>query len=278
MIELKEAIEIFEKNGIKTQADNNDMLIISHYNQPEGTTFKEQGIDENELISHVIACDGKFDTRNSALTTFPLVACRELRLDEATEITEMPNLKVAGVFVVNKKLKKLPKLKIAGSISMEESIIKSLPKLREVEVLIVQNSKLEELPSLERASKLCIIDSPIKDLRNFESAGDVFICSSDENNKNELVVLNSLEEVDKLFIANSNMKALPKLKQAKKVALYNCDIKSFKGSKNTEVEIKNEISDEELSEKFDTFTEWYNSDIFNKSMNLLGEMVTIIQS
>ena len=87
-----------------------------------------------------------------------------------------------------------------------------------------------------------------------------------------------LEEVDKLFVANSNFKSLPKLKKAKKVALYNCEIKSFKGEKDTEVEIGNEISDEQLSEKFDTFTEWYNSDILNKSMNLLGEMVNIIQS
>ena len=79
-------------------------------------------------------------------------------------------------------------------------------------------------------------------------------------------------------LKNSKLKSLPKLKQAKKVALYNCEIKSFKGSKETEVEIKNQITDEELSEKFDTFTEWYDSDILNKSMNLLGEMVNIIQS
>jgi len=276
MIELKDAVEIFEKNGIKTNIDNNNMLTISHYNQPKGTTFAELGINEDELLAHVIACDGKFETRKSALTTFPLIACRELRLDEATEIVEMPNLKVVGVFVVNKKIKKLPKLKIAGSISMEESIIKSLPKLKEVEVLIAQNSKLEELPSLERAGKLCIVDTPVNDLKNLRTAGDVFICSSDENNKNELSVLNSLEEVEKLFVANSNLKSLPKLKEAKKVALYNCEIKSFKGSKDTEVEIKTEISDEELSEKFDSFTEWYDSDILNKSMNLLGEMVNII--
>ena len=278
MIELQQAIEIFQKSGINVQVDNNNMLIISHYNQPQGTTFKEQGVNEDELIAHVVACDGRFDTKNSALTTFPLTACRELRLDENTEITEMPNLKVVGVFVVNKKLKRVPKLKRAGSISMEESIIRSMPNLEEVEVLIVQNSNLEELPSLQRANKLCIIDTPLKDIRSFKSGGDVFICSSDENKKNEIVVLNNLEEVDNLFIANSNIKALPKLKQAKKVALYNCDIRSFKGSKDTIVEIKSEISDEELSEKFDTFTEWYDSDVLNKSMNLLGEMVNIIQS
>ena len=277
MIELKEAIEIFEKNGIKVQVDNNNMLIISHYHQPKGKTFKEEGINENELISHVIACDGKFETRKSALTTFPLVACRELRLDEETEIAEMPNLKVVGVFVTNKKIKRLPKLKLAGSISMEESIIKSLPKLKNAEVVIAQNSRLEELPSLEKVNKLCIVDTPLNDLKNLKTAGDVFICSSDENNRNPISVLNNLEEVDKLFIANSNLKSLPKLKKAGKVALYNCEIKSFKGSKETEVEIKNEITDEELSEKFDSFTEWYNSDIMNKSMDLLGEMVNIIQ-
>lgn len=278
MIELKEAIEIFEKNGIKTSVDNNNMLIISHYNQPNGTTFKEMGIDENELVSHVIACDGKFETRKSALTSFPLIACRELRLDAATNIAEMPNLKVVGVFVVNKNLKRVPKLKLAGSISMEESIIKSMPKLKEAEALIIQNSKLEELPSLEKVGKLCIIDTPIKDMKNLEKGGDIFICSSDENNRIELVALNSLEEVEKLFIANSNLKSLPKLKKAKKVALYNCEIKSFKASKDTEVEIKSEITDDELSDKFDSFTEWYNSDVLNKSMDLLGNLVSIIQS
>ena len=278
MIELQQAIEIFEKNGIKTTVDNNNMITISGYNQPKGTTFKEQGINEDELIAHVIACDGKFETRKSALTTFPLIACRELRMDEATEIVEMPNLKVVGVFVVNKKLKKVPKLKIAGSISMEESVIKSMPKLKEVEVIIAQNSKLEELPSLERANKLCIVDTPLKDLKNLKTGGDIFICSSDENNKNELSILNSLEEVEKLFVANSNLKSLPKLKKAKKVALYNCEIKNFKGSKETEVEIKNQITDAELSEKFDNFTEWYDSELLNKSMNLLGEMVNIIQN
>lgn len=278
MIELKKAIEIFEKNGIASRLDNNNMLIISGYNQPKGTTFKEQGINEDELIEHVVACDGKFETRKSALTKFPLVACKELRLDEESEITEMPNLKAVGVFVVNKKLKRVPKLKVAGSISMEESSIKSMPKLKEVEVLIAQNSKLEELPSLERASKLCIVDTPVSDLKSLERGGDIFICSSDENNKNELTALNNLEEVEKLFVANSNLKALPKLKNAKKVALYNCQIKNFKGDKDTEVEIGSEISDDELSEKFDNFTEWYDSDVFNKSMNLLGEMVNIIQS
>ncbi len=278
MIELQQAIEIFEKNGIKAQVDSNNMIMISHYNQPKGTTFKEQGINEDELLAHVIACDGKFETRNSALTTFPLAACRELRMDEKTEISEMPNLKAAGIFIVNKKLKRVPKLKKAGSISMEESSIRSLPNLEEVEVLIIQNSKLEELPSLKKATKLCIIDSPVKDLKNLKIGGDIFICSSDIENKNKLTVLNNLEEVEKLFVANSNLKSLPKLKKAKKVALYNCDIKSFKGSKDTEVEIKTKISDEELSEKFDTFTEWYNSDVFNKSMNLLGEMVNIIKS
>ena len=38
------------------------------------------------------------------------------------------------------------------------------------------------------------------------------------------------------------------------------------------------MSYEELSEKFDTFTDWYNSDILNKSMDLLGNIVNQIKS
>ena len=81
---------------------------------------------------------------------------------------------------------------------MEDSSVKSFPKLREVAVLIAQNSKLEELPALEKADKLCIVDTPLVDLKNLKVCGDIFICSSDENNKNQLSALNSLEEVEKL--------------------------------------------------------------------------------
>ena len=38
-----------------------------------------------------------------------------------------------------------------------------------------------------------------------------------------------------------------------------------------------QITDEMLSEKFDTFTDWYNSDILEKSMDLLGNVVNQIK-
>ncbi len=273
----KEAVEIFEKYGIKTQVDNNDMIIISHYSQPKEKTFLELGINEDELIERVIACEGRFDTRKSALSTFPLIACRELRLDSDTKILELPNLKAVGVLLVNENLKKIPKLKSAGSISMENSIIKSLPKLKEVAILVAQNSALRELPCLERVGKMCIVDCPFDDLKNLEFAQELFICSTDENKKLELSILNKLEEVENIFIANTQLKSIPKLKKAKKIALYNCEIKSIKASINAEVEIKKQITDEQLSEKFDTFTDWYNSDVFQNSMDLLGNIVNQIK-
>ena len=73
MSEIQWAVDIFEKNGIKTTLDSNNMIIISHYSQPNGTTFVQMGIDEDELIENVVACLGRFDTRNSKLTNFPLV-------------------------------------------------------------------------------------------------------------------------------------------------------------------------------------------------------------
>lgn len=276
-MEANKAVEIFEQYGIKTSVDNNNMIIISHYNQPKEKTFSELGIDENDLIKNVIACAGVFDTRKSKLTEFPLVASREIRLYADTEISEMPNLKAVGLLVANEKLKKLPKLKVIGSVSFENSPVKALPKLKEAGVLIAQNSSLKELPSLERVTKLCIIDCPLEDLKSLETAEDIFICSSDENAKINLAVLNSLETVNKLFVANSTLKSLPKLKKAEKIALYNCAIKSVKSSIGAEVEIGNQITDDELSEKFDTFTDWYNSDVLQKSMDLLGSVVNMIK-
>lgn len=276
-MDIQKAVEIFEKYGIKTSVDNNNLITISHYNQPKDKTFAELEINEDELIEHVIACAGIFDTRKSSLTTFPLIASREIRLYPDTQIAEMPNLKAVGLLVCNKNLKKLPKVKSIGSVSLEDSAIKSLPKLKEAGVLIAQNSSLKELPNLEKVTKLCVIDCPLEDLKSLEMAEDIFICSSDENNKIELSSLNSLEKVSKLFVANSNLKSLPKLKEAQKIALYNCSVKSIKSSIGAEVEIGNEITDEQLSEKFDTFTDWYNSDILQQSMDLLGNVVSMIK-
>ena len=277
MLETNEAVKIFEKYGIKTQVDNNENIIISHYSQPKEATFSELGINEDDLIEKVIACEGRFDTRKSALTKFPLIACREIRLDSETKIAEMPNLKAVGILLANKHLRKLPKLKSAGSVSLEDSPIKTLSKLKEAAIFIAQNSSLKELPALERAGKLCIVDCPFEDLKNLEYAQELFICSTDENNKIDISQLNKLEEVENLFVANSTLKALPKLKKANKIALYNCEIKSVKSSLNAEVEIKNHITDEQLSEKFDTFTDWYNSDILQNSMDLLGNIVNQIK-
>ena len=276
MSEIQWAVDIFEKYGIKTTLDSNNMIIISHYNQPNGTTFEQMGINEDELIKNVIACLGRFETRNSKLTTFPLVVSREIRLDSEIEISEMPNLKAVGILLGNKKLKKLPKT--AGSISLEDSPVKSIPKLREAGVLIAQNSELRELPSLETVSKLCVIDCPLEDLGDLETGEDIFLCSTDINKKMDIKTLSDLEEVKKLFVANANLKSLPKLKRAEKIALYNCDIRNVKSSLKAEVEIGNEISDKELSEKFDSFTDWYNSDVLQKSMDLLGDIVNRIQS
>lgn len=277
-MEIQQAVEIFKKYEIETSFDNNGAIIISHYCQPKGTTFEELGINENELIENVVACSGVFDARNSKLTTFPLSASKEIRLYDENKIVEMPELRAAGIIVANKALKKLPKLKFVSSIQLEESPIKSLPKLKEAGIFIAQNSELKELPSLEVVARLCIVDCPFEDLKNLKYAGDIFICSSDENNKIDIQSLNKLEEVGKLFVANSNIKSIPQLKKAEKIAFYNCKISSVKQSIQAEVEIETKISDEELSQKFDTFTDWYNSEILQKSMDILGDIVNKIQS
>lgn len=202
---------------------------------------------------------------------------KEIILDDLTNIKEMPNLKAVGTLVVNKNLKKLPKLKMASSISLENSKIKALPKLKNAGVIIAQNSALSNLSNLEELFKLCIIDCPEVDLKNLTNVQDVFICSSDENNKIDLKSLSNLEEVENLFIANTNLKTMPKLKKAKKIALYNCEIKNLKNSFGAEIEIKNQIQDDELNQKFDSFTNWYNSDLLEKSMELLGNIISSIK-
>ena len=264
MNDVKACVEIFEKYGIKASLNKDNKIIISHYEQPKGTTFKELGIDENELIKDVVACAGVFDARKSALTIFPLEVAQEIRLYEDNEIVEMPNLRAAGKVLVNSKLKKLPKLKAVSSISLENSPIKSLPKLKEAGILVAQNSSLKELPSLVSVGNLCLIDCPFENLSELKSAQDVFICSSDENNKIDIKTLKELQEVNKLFVANANLKSLPKLKKSDKIALFNCEIKNIKSSICKDVEIMTQISDEELSEKFDKFTDWYNSDIMQR--------------
>jgi hypothetical protein len=277
MNEIEWAVDVFNKNGIEATVNNDNMIIISKYSQPKGTTFEKMGINEDELIKNVIACSGKFETRNSNLATFPLVVCQELIMDEKSKITQMPNLKAVGNFLPAGELKKLPKLKAAGSISMEKSKIKSLPKLKDVGILIAQNSELSDIPVLENAGKLCIVDCPVTELKSLETVGDLFICSTDENNKIDILTIKNLEEAEKIFIANSSLKSLPSLKKAKKIALYNCGIKSIKSSIKAEVEIQTKISDDELAEKFDTFTDWYNSDVFTKSLDILGDIVNQIQ-
>lgn len=276
MSDIQWALDTFKEYGIEATLDNNNQITISHYEQPKGKTFKELGINEDELIEHVAVCIGKFDARKSALTKFPLQAAKEIRLYEDNKITEMPELRAAGIIVCNKALKKLPKLKAIGSISLEDSNVKALPKLKIAGIFIAQNSKIEDLSALERVGKLCIIDCPLDSLKSLEYGQDIFICSSDENKKIEITSLPSLDEVEKLFVANSSLKTLPKLKKAQKLAFYNCDVKSVKVK--TDVEIKNHISDEELSEKFDSFTDWYNSDVLQNAMDLLGGIVSQIKS
>jgi len=276
--EIEWAIEIFKKYGINAVLDNNNQIIISHYEQPKEKTFKELGISEDELIKNVATCEGKFDTRKSALTTFPLQMAREIRLYDDTNIKEMPELRLAGILVANKILKKLPKLKTVGSVSLENSPIKAFPKLKQAGILVAQNSALEDLSALERVGKLCIIDCPLNSLKSLEYGQDIFICASDENKKINLTTLPNLSEVEKLFVANSTLKTVPKLTIAQKLAFYNCEIKSVKSSVKAEVEVENSISDEELTNRFDTFTDWYNSDVLQKSMDLLGNLVNQIKS
>jgi hypothetical protein len=277
MNDVKTCIEIFEKYGIKASLNKDNKIIISHYSQPKETTFAELGINEDELIKDVIACSGVFDTRKSSLTTFPLEVSQEIKLYEDVVITEMPNLKAAGKIIPNKKLKKLPKLKAVGSIAFEDSAVKALPKLKEAGILIAQNSALKELPNLKNVGNLCIIDCPLEVLSSLEQAQDIFICSSDEKQKIDIKSLKELKEVNKLFIANSNLKTLPSIKKAQKIALYNCEIKNIKNTVCKDVQIETQISDEQLNENFDSFTDWYNSEIFQKSMDLIGDVVNAIK-
>ena len=277
MNNIQWAIEIFNKYGIKTKINKDNLIIISKYCQPKGTTFKELGINEDELVKNVAACSGKFEVIKSELTIFPLIVSQEIIMDKNSKITEMPHLKAVNKFFVGENLKKLPKLKAVGTISMENSKIKTLPKLQDAEIFIAQNSLLSNIPSLENVGKLCIVDCPIKDIKSLKVAIDLFICSTDENKKNDILALKKLESVDKLFIANSQLKSLPNLKKAKKIALYNCAIKNIKSSLKAEVQIRTKISDEELAEKFDDFTDWHNSDIFTKSLDTLSDIVNQIQ-
>ena len=49
---------------------------------------------------------------------------------------------------------------------------------------------MKDLSSLESVSKLCVIDCPLDDLKELKQAGDIFLCSSDEKQKMDIISLN----------------------------------------------------------------------------------------
>ena len=81
VVAIKDYLEKAKENGDKIDYSqimllaginvfkNGSGLSISEYHQPNGSTFKDLGINENELVKNVTRVYGTMDLRNSSLTT-----------------------------------------------------------------------------------------------------------------------------------------------------------------------------------------------------------------
>ncbi len=173
---ITEPEEIFNYFGIKTKRTKDDKLILSHYGQPStGYTFKDLGVDEEELFKDVVAIQGDANFRDSNLT-------------------ELKNLRIikGGVIFSKSKITDLGDLEIIGKdASFTNSKITSLGKVKEIGGRgFFQNSKIKDLGALKSIGGANFEDSEITDL------GGVEIIKGDAYFKNSKIeTLGALKEI-----------------------------------------------------------------------------------
>ncbi len=110
--------EIFELVGIEAEEHDDNTLTLSEYRQPSkkcSYTYKDLGLDENELFKNVVEIKGNADFSNSSLTN-------------------THNLKyVSGKLNLdNSKITKLGNIEQTGSIDISSSNVVSLGHLKKI--------------------------------------------------------------------------------------------------------------------------------------------------
>ena len=127
-IKSNDATQIYEYFGFRVKNNNGD-LILSKYRQPHSNfTFKDIGIDENNLFKHVIKIEGTANFNYSNLKSlYNLKSIKGNAIFWNSQIKNLGNLEFIGqsAFFSYSKVKSLNKLKIiqGDAIFTESNII-----------------------------------------------------------------------------------------------------------------------------------------------------------
>ena len=173
-IKDKDAKQILEHFGIKVEESENcnGNLTISHYQQPEGFTFEELGVDENELVEDVEKIEGKADFRNSKATNLDklqIIGGDAIFYESLVE--NLGNLEVIGgnAIFAKSKVTNLDKLcTIGGSANFYGALMTNLDSLWNiVGDAVFCNSKITSLKNLTTiVGNADFSDTQIKELES----------------------------------------------------------------------------------------------------------------
>ncbi len=167
--------KIFNYFGLQAKQDKNGMLIISEYRQPNNNfSFKDVGIDENELFKDVINIEKSANFQDSSLTCLHnLESIGGAAFFSNSKIENLGNLKSinGSVFLHNSKLKHLDNLEyVGGNLYLNHSLITDLGKLNTINGdAWFEDSKVKSLGNLKYINGNAFFEkSNITDLGNLE--------------------------------------------------------------------------------------------------------------
>lgn len=240
--DLKEAIKnkdsesIFNYFGINTKYDTDGKFIISEYKQPSKKyTFKEIGIDENELLKNVVKIEGNADFTNSVANIFPNLEIIEGDVVfKNVIINDLSKLKtIKGNVTLEKcKIDNISNLKtIDGNATIKDSRINHISSLENVNgCFTIDFSKIQDMGGLKNVDKNFHISSSfIKDISNLKTVGGSIMLLSVKN-----IGLDNLKTVgENLQILFSTVKNIDSLEAIGKSCILNKPkIKTFNNLKS----------------------------------------------
>jgi len=171
--------EILEKIGIECKKDEDGLLIISTYKRPHNwwLTFKELGVNENDLFKDIKKIEGRADFYGDGLKN--LGNLEEIGGDAyfgSASLTDMGKLKkIKGTADFQyTKMKSLGNIEeVGGDLIIQRSTITDLGKLRKVGgSMNIGWTKISDLGEFEEVGKdLCIYNTPITTLKNLKKIG-----------------------------------------------------------------------------------------------------------
>lgn len=202
--DLKDAIanndvkKIFDYLGISAKEDENGLLTVSEFRQPDiGMTYSDIGVEENNLFKKIKEIKGNLQFSNSEVTDLGAlsriegaVSFRDSKVTDLgklkcisesadfsfSQITSLKNLQHIGgdVILTNSSVADLGELQhISGSVNFDNTLITSLKNLQYIGAdAMFYNSQITDLGKLKRIEGEAIFsDSQITDLKNLEYIG-----------------------------------------------------------------------------------------------------------